>query len=258
MEIQVENVMYQKGEKILLDQINMSIKKGVTTFLGSSGSSKTTLLQVLCGTSPTMGKVSYIKDHQIQKVTIVFLPTYLDSFFKKEFVYEEIEYFETLCGKEKSSEILSLLGFTKDLYSHKIRNLRNCDQKFLALFDLLMQNPDIIVLDEPIIDLSLAYQKKIEKILFYLKRNGKIIILSTNQSDFALKVSDFVYILQKGKIIGEGEKYQLLKKTLLLKKAGLSAPKTISFSKKVERYKKIKIGYRDDINDLIKDIFRYV
>lgn len=262
MEVKVENLSYKREEKLILENINIVGRQDYcTTILGKSGSGKTTLLHAIEGSLPIeKGKILHREKEIAQEFSIGFLPTYLNDFFKMEIVKEEIEYRKNLYQKTDIDvkECLLLLGLSTSIYDYKIRNLKNCDQKLLALFCLLLKGPSLYLLDEPTIGMPIIVQKKIEKILFYLKRKGKILFVTTRDSDLALRISDYIYIIKDGKIMREGEKYGLLKKTILLRQMGLSIPKTIHFSKKVERYKKIKIGYRDDINDLIKDIFRYV
>lgn len=79
----------------------------------------------------------------------------------------------------------------------------------------------------------------------------------SRDSDFAVQVADQVVILNRGKIYLSGKKMEVFQQVKKLERAGISIPKTILFSKKVLDQKKIKLGYRDDINDLIKDVYRH-
>ena len=79
----------------------------------------------------------------------------------------------------------------------------------------------------------------------------------SRDSDFAVQVADQVVILNRGKIYLSGKKMEVFQQVKKSERAGISIPKTILFSKKVLDQKKIKLGYRDDINDLIKDVYRH-
>ena len=76
--------------------------------------------------------------------------------------------------------------------------------------------------------------------------------------EFVNKIADRVILLDKTKIVLDDGKYEVFKQEDKIKKLNILPPKTIAFSNKVLKEKNIKIGYRDEINDLIKDIYRYV
>ena len=85
---------------------------------------------------------------------------------------------------------------------------------------------------------------------------GKIIIYNSTLSSNEAKNNGGVNYNNKGNIIIEGDKYTVFKEQKLLKDNGILVPKIIEFENYVLDNKKIKLGYRDDINDLIKDILR--
>ena len=89
-------------------------------------------------------------------------------------------------------------------------------------------------------------------------RYGKTIIIFSKDTDFVHQISDYVYLFNNGKILLEGDKYEVLTNTKILKQNNLNKPKLIEFVDLVENKKNVKIGYRDDINDLMKDVYRYV
>ena len=76
--------------------------------------------------------------------------------------------------------------------------------------------------------------------------------------DFVHVLSDYIYVLDNKSIYMEGKKYDVFKKQSQLENIEIKVPKMIEFSNLVKDTKGIKIGYRDNINDLIKDIYRYV
>lgn len=263
MEIIVQNLDSQNSNGLLFEKLELSFKtQKITTLLGASGSFKTPLLKCICAEDVLEGIQVLVRGEERESLDpfcIGYLPTELDRFFEKERVFEELEWY---AGKyEKTAKdiekVLSFVGLAELKGNFKIRNLQNVEQKFLALACLLLMDVPFLVLDEPTLGMNIRMQKKLDKILFSLKRQGKGLLLATKSSDFALSVSDDVYVIKKGKIIKFGEKYDIFKNSSLLHRANLTVPKTIHFSKIVKRYKNIQIGYRDDVNDLIKDIFRF-
>ena len=88
------------------------------------------------------------------------------------------------------------------------------------------------------------------------KYNKTILILS-NDTDFLLKLVDYIYVIHNNKVLLHGNKYDVLKSSKL-KKTNIHIPDIIEFQMKFEKMGKIKIEYRDNINDLIKDVYYYL
>ena len=89
-------------------------------------------------------------------------------------------------------------------------------------------------------------------------RYHKTIIIVSHDMEFIHKLVDNIIVLNNGEIVLHGNKYQVFSNTRILKKYGLLAPKIMLFRERVLNRKGIRLEYRDEINDLIKDIFRNV
>ena len=152
-----------------------------------------------------------------------------------------------------------MVGLDQSYLNKNPFKLSNGEKRKLALAEVLILNPKVILLDEPTIGLDSKSKNDILKLLRLLKnRYNKTIIIATHDIEFIHKIVDYIYVLDNKEIVMEGDKYSIFKQEKKLNKIGIRVPYTISFSNKVLESKKIKIGYRDDINDLIKDIYRYV
>lgn len=282
MEVKFNNVgyIYNKGtdfENVILKDINLDLKKGkVHTIVGKSGSGKTTILELIDGLiTPTMGSInvgSYcLENSKIPKeinnmrvkVGLVFqFPE--EQFFCKT-VKQEIE-FGMNCFHYKTSSIekrvidsLKMVGLNEAYLDRDPFSLSHGEMRSVAIASVLAFNPKIIIFDEPTVGLDCVSKKNLIRLIKLLKtRYSKNIIVVSHDTDFLLKIADTVNVLEDGKIVLSGDKYSVLSNESLMKRNHIAVPKLIEFSNLVKRKKKIRIGYRDEINDLIKDIYRYV
>ncbi len=272
MEIKFDkvNFTYKKinyCEHEVLKNINIKLKAGkINAIVGKSGSGKTTLLELITGIlKPTTGKV-LIDEKEIDNLNNAFDIGYVsqdNNQFLQKTVKEELEMLLKLYNyklKEKKKRIndsLIMVGLNEKYLNLNINNLSSGEKKKLALASALILNPSILITDEPVIGLDRKTKEELKKIFRILKtRYNKTIIFVSNNLDFVLEVADYVYVLYDKEIVLEGKKIDVLSKTDILKKYGIIGPNITSFENLVLTKKQIKIGYRYEINDLIKDIYR--
>lgn len=259
MEIKIEDVSYNN----ILNKINISIKIGtINVIIGSTGSGKTTLLNILSKKKePTNGKIII---NEKLKIAVV------GQFVEDEFFEPNIEIEMKHClNKERFntqekinkhlSTALKMSGLTDDLLNKDPLKLSNSEMKKLSLAKALSINPDIILLDEPTIGMDDEDKINLIKVLKTIKRyHSKTIVISTQDIDFAHLVADNIIALNNGKVILQGNKYDVFKNVDMLKSNDIPIPRIIKFENMVLKNKNIKLGYRDDINDLVKDILRNI
>lgn len=272
MEIKFDkvNFTYKKinyCENEVLKNINIKLKAGkINAIVGKSGSGKTTLLELITGIlKPTTGQV-LIDEKEIDNLNNAFDIGYVsqdNNQFLQKTVKEELEMLLKLYNyklKEKKKRIndsLIMVGLNEKYLNLNINNLSSGEKKKLALASALILNPSILIIDEPVIGLDRKTKEELKKIFRILKtRYNKTIIFVSNNLDFVLEVADYVYVLYDKEIVLEGKKIDVLSKTDILKKYGIIGPNITSFENLVLTKKQIKIGYRYEINDLIKDIYR--
>lgn len=282
MEIKFNNIdfTYKKinyVDKEVLKNINIKFQKGkVNGLIGGSGSGKTTLVELTNYLLiPTSGSIN-VGDFLIESDKKFKYKDILRFNVSLVFQFPEEQFF---CATVKDELILTLR-----LFNYKLREmdkrifdvlkmvslnpivlnssplkLSRGEQRKLALALSLLINPKVLILDEPTIGLDSKDKNELIKLIRLLKnRYHKTIIIITHDMDFLHKIVDYVFVLYNKEIVLEGIKYDVFKQEKLLKKYNIKVPKIIEFENKVLMKKKIKIGYRDDINDLIKDIYRYV
>lgn len=278
MEINVKNVkyQYQNENSFVLKGINMHVEEGkITGILGKSGSGKTTLLEMFNALRiPSEGTIE-IGDFCIGKnididvtnlrfqVGLVFqFPE--DQFFAltvKEELELPLKFYNYNKNKieERIISSLQMVGLDPSYLDKNPQTLSNGEKRKVALASILVLNPSILVLDEPTIGLDSESASNFIKLLRLLKRRyNKTIIIASHNTELLHKIVDYLYVINDGTVVLEGNKYDVFKQEKLLKKYGIKVPKIMEFSNTVLEKKNKKIGYRDEINDLIKDIYRYV
>ena len=277
MEVKFDNVnfYYDKKSKLkVLDSIKLGIKSNtIVGITGKSGSGKTTLVEVMCGIiTPTSGKVTigdivinkkHLYDDNSLKNKIGYVTQNSEDQIFNSTVKEELTYSFKFLGKtisdDKIIEVLDLVGLSSDYLLSNPLTLSTGETRKLTIASTILLDNDIIVLDEPTKGLDHKSVRNIERLIKNLKNNfNKTVIVISRDVEFINRVSDQVVIMNEGKILISGNKYDVFKNIDLLEKYDLSIPNTIKFSTIVLNKKNIKIGYRDEINDLLKDIYRYV
>ena len=280
MEIKMKNVdyVYKKinyQEKLVLKNINIKFDCGkINAIIGAPGSGKSTLLNLLNQELiPTKGKIivdQYTMTNKndlknIERSIIGFvLENPSDQFFNST-VREELivtmqmnNYILNQMNK-RILDVLKMVHLEEDTLIRNPNSLSESEKRKLAIAQALICNPKILVLDEPVNSFDEKTKEEYLKLFRLLtKRYNKTIIIASNDLNFVHKIADKVFVLNQNEIVLQGDKYEVFKDTRLLKKYGLIPPYTMLFSNLVKEKKNIKIGYRDEINDLIKDIYRYV
>lgn len=277
MEVVFKNVSYvvkNPFPKIILGDINIEFKSNkINGITGTSGSGKTVLAEMINALiMPTKGSI-LIGDNEIyenkisnigeirNKIGLVyqkpeeqfFLPTVLKE------VSFGINSKENPRQKENLViETLQMVGLNESYLKRNPFTLSSGEKRKVAIASILIHEPDIVLLDEPTMGLDQASKKNIIKIIKTLKtKYNKTVFVISKDTDLLLKISDYVVVLSKGQVVLEGNKYNVFTNKDL-EKYGIKRPDIINFEMLVLNKKKIKLGYRDEINDLMKDVYRYV
>lgn len=282
MEINFSNVgyIYNKDtsfNNIVLDGINFNLSQGkIYSIIGKNGSGKTTILELIDGLMmPTGGHIdidnfrfedkSKIKNINDLRIKIGFVFQLPEQQFFGNTVRDEIK-FSLDCFKYNQSQIdkrisdsLLMVGLDDSCLDRDPLTLSHGEMRSVAIASILAFNPQVIIFDEPTIGLDANNKKNLIRLIKMLKtRYHKTIIIVSHDTDMLLKISDEVLLLENGKIVLQGNKYEVFSNEKILKRNNIKVPDIIRFSNIVKNKKGIRIGYRDEINDLIKDIYRYV
>ena len=261
MGITLKNVCFDNllGNRII-NNLTFEIKERKITFIiGESGSGKSTLLSLINGDFPLCnGEIIRNRNYKIG-----ILRQNPENYFFCNTVYEEIWF---ALKKNKISDCdkrivkaLKIVGLDESYLNRSPFEISKGEQRKVAIAVILACNPKVLLLDDPFSNLDFSSKKKLIKLFRMMKlRYGKTIIIASNDADEALELADEVIGLKDGNLFFKGNKFDLFTNTKLLKENNIVEPKLIKFTNLVKVKKGINIGYRDDINDLMKDIYRFV
>ena len=263
MEINFKNVNYKD-----LKNLNITFKENeITSIIGKNSSGKSSILNLIYGLffiesgELKIGKNLIKKGVRCKTLTKIRNDiSYLQEFYIGQLfhinVFDDIKYNLDNVDTEKLDELLNLFFLDKSILDKNYNELSNGEKKKILLIKLFMENKKIILLDNPNSGLDYKSVQSLIKILRKEKRHDKIIIIISEDSNFLLQVCDNVVAIDNGKILIQDEKNQVFTKRKLLDRCYLVAPKVLDFEMSVKDLKDVKLGYRDNVNDLLKDIYR--
>lgn len=214
-----KNIVKTFGTKNALNKINFEIKEGeIFGFLGPSGSGKTTTINILTGqllqdggNSQLLGKDSYsLNSTDLEKIGIV---SDKSGFYEKLSLEKNLLLYAKLYGVNlnRVDELLNKVGLLESK-SILAEQLSTGMKQRMLLARALINQPKILFLDEPTSGLDPTTSKSIHELLVDLKENGTTIFLTTHDMNEATLLCDNLALLNKGKLIEQGNPADIIQK----------------------------------------------
>lgn len=211
---------YKGSNQFAVNSLNLSIKKGtIFGLLGPNGAGKTTTLSILCGLiNPTSGKIFFSEDIKSSnlKRNIGYVPQEL-ALYPRLTGKENLDFFGKLYklrGKKlnnKINELLNIIGL-EDKANLLVKKYSTGMKRRLNLAIGLINDPKIILMDEPTVGIDPQSRNHIFELVQNLRKNGVTILYTTHYMEEADKLCDNVAIMDNGKLLIEGNPKALVKK----------------------------------------------
>lgn len=229
---------YEKQNKAI-DNISLDFSNGnMIGIIGSNGSGKSTLFMNLVGIlKPTEGKIFYNnkelnykkKDlYQLRRdVGIVFQDPDKQIFYSR--VYDDVAFSLRNIGieeKEIDTRVRKALNLVNaiDLIDKPVHFLSYGQKKRVAIASVIAMEHKVVLLDEPTAGLDPESTIAIVAILKELSSKGIKIAISSHDMDLIYEICDYIYVLNKGKMLIEGTCISVFKEYEIIKKSGLNLP----------------------------------
>lgn len=216
MELSVENINTFYGLSHILFDVSLQVDQGeVVVLLGRNGAGKTTTMLSIMGiNSPKSGNITYqgrnitgLRPYQIARLGVGFVPEDR-RIFPDLTVYANLDVgrktSKTRANKWSLERIYQLFPILENFSHRHGGTLSGGEQQMLTIARTLMGDPDLLLLDEPSEGLAPIIVKVLGEFIEVIKKEGMTVLLSEQNTKFALKHADRAYIVDNGAIKYEG------------------------------------------------------
>ena len=212
MEIQIQALKKNYGQKAALDNISLTIENGMFGLLGRNGAGKTTLMQILSTLrEPTSGKVTFneipLEDTRKIRPLIGYLPQEF-SLYPDMSVLEIMRYLAALSNlsaevqRQRIPDLLQRVNLWEDS-GKKVRKLSGGMKRRLGIAQALLHDPQVLIADEPTVGLDPQERLRFYALLNEFSSNRIVIVSSHIVSDIET-VCEKVAVLDAGKLLFTG------------------------------------------------------
>ncbi len=208
-----------------VENLNLYVNKGeLRVVIGPNGAGKTTVLDLICGrTKASSGSIKFnnkeltkLAEHQIVRAGV-------GRKFQTPSIYENLSVFENLevsfprgrgvwgaIAFKRSADVVERVHevaeeiYLSDALQLPAEELSHGQKQWLEIGMLLMQEPELLMLDEPVAGMSVAERKRTAELLNRISQNRSMIVIE-HDMEFVKDIADRVTVLHQGKVLAEGK-----------------------------------------------------
>jgi len=220
--IYLNNITLIKNERKILSEVNVHFPKGKTSvIIGPSGCGKSTLLKVAAALIPIDSGNIFVGDKNLFKMSPVDLLEFRNNssfvfqdaaLWANKSVYQNMSLplklhypnMENDIHDNKILEMLRLVGYT-DSIDLIPAALSNGERKMVSLARALINSPELIYMDNPLVLVDPSVAKKIKKLIMDIHNSNATIIANFSSPELIKKIADFLIVMKDGKIVETGD-----------------------------------------------------
>lgn len=241
---------YEENDQFSLQGLDLKVKKGSkVAFMGANGCGKSTFFLCCNGIlRPQKGSIlfhgqplSYQRKELLSlraNVGIVFQDP--DKQLFSASVEQEISFGilnlgaskeEARCAVDQVIEELEITPFRK----RPVHALSGGQKKQVSIADILVMNPEMIILDEPAAALDPKHTRMVNGMVDQLTRQGITVLMATHDIDYAYAWADEIVLMKEGRVLCQGSPQEVCQKTELLTETNLEEPAVLRLFRRLEK-----------------------
>jgi len=217
----IEKLSAGYGRKQILSDIDLGLNKGeIVVIVGPNGAGKTTLLSAISGACQVFGgTVTYQGENITRKRPDFITRRGLAHAPEGRQIFHRLTVEENLVAahvgrgkrnfEDLRSEVFELFPILKERRNGSALRLSGGQQQMLAIGRAIMQEPELLLLDEPSLGLAPKIITQIFKIVLEMATNGMSILLVEQNVRLALEIADHIYVLEGGRMRLNGSSEQV-------------------------------------------------
>lgn len=216
MELVVDRLTKQYQNKIAVDRLTLTLTPGIYGLLGGNGAGKTTFMRMVCGIlKPTSGTITLdgidVNTEEYRNV-LGYLPQdfgYYPNFTGKDFLLymaalKGIDKWEAV---ERTRDLLEMVSLS-DMANKKVKTYSGGMKQRLGIAQALLNEPQILILDEPTAGLDPKERMRFRGLLEKLGKEN-IVLLSTHIVSDVDKIADEILMMKQGQLIFRGTRDEI-------------------------------------------------
>ncbi len=236
--LKVDSIRVAYGLSTAVRDVSLTVNKGeIVTLIGANGAGKTSLLNSISGLVPIQRGSIWLDDrklsgnppHKMVRLGVGYVPEgrqiftsmsvrdnlvlgsysgYTTSWLRNFAWVGQVMHNHNV--RDNLETVLQLFPILKERHAQQAGSLSGGEQQMLAIGRALMSSPRILLLDEPSLGLAPTLVKEILRLLARLRDGGLTMLLIEQDAAAALKIADRGYVMERGRIVIEGNARELL------------------------------------------------
>ncbi len=202
--ILIKNIKKKFGDTVILDDISLRCEEGkIYGIVGYNGSGKTVFFKCICGLLDIdEGEIKIHGNDYKKQFGSIGAVIEEPAFLKNKSAYNNLKYLYIIrnqLNKKVIRNTLSRVGLDSSDKKHISKYSMGMKQR-LAIAQAIMEDPQILILDEPMNGLDKRGMQDMRELLITLRNQGKTILLASHNTEDIKILCDYVYIIENGKI----------------------------------------------------------